>query len=160
MTRSFFIYSSPFPLSFQNSVFGTAFWHFLFLPCILSLSHVWLFATPWTVAYQAPLSMGSFQARELEWGAIPFSRGLFPTQGSNPGLPHCRQMLYHLSHQGSPRFRKDTKFNGWCPMREKRRQREVEGREPRGDRGRGWRCAGTGKPGGTWRRKRQESLLP
>ena len=27
---------------------------------------------------------------------------IFPTQGSNPGLPHCRQMLYHLSHQGSP----------------------------------------------------------
>ena len=25
---------------------------------------------------------------------------IFPTQGSNPGLPHCRQMLYHLSHQG------------------------------------------------------------
>ena len=26
---------------------------------------------------------------------------IFPTQGSKPGLPHCRQMLYHLSHQGS-----------------------------------------------------------
>ena len=25
--------------------------------------------------------------------------GIFPTQGSNPGLPHCRQILYHLSHQ-------------------------------------------------------------
>ena len=25
----------------------------------------------------------------------------FLTQGPNPGLPHCRQMLYHLSHQGS-----------------------------------------------------------
>ena len=29
-------------------------------------------------------------------------QGIFPTQGSNPGLPHCRQMLYRLSHQGSP----------------------------------------------------------
>ena len=29
-------------------------------------------------------------------------QGIFPTQGSNPGLPHCRQMLYCLSHQGSP----------------------------------------------------------
>ena len=28
-------------------------------------------------------------------------QGIFPTQGSNPGLPHCRQILYHLSHQGS-----------------------------------------------------------
>ena len=27
---------------------------------------------------------------------------VFPTQGLNPGLPHCRQTLYHLSHQGSP----------------------------------------------------------
>ena len=29
-------------------------------------------------------------------------QGIFPTQGSNPGLLHCRQILYHLSHQGSP----------------------------------------------------------
>ena len=29
---------------------------------------------------------------------------IFPAQGSNPGLPHCRQILYHLSHQGSPRI--------------------------------------------------------
>ena len=44
---------------------------------------------------------GIFQARVLVWVAISFSRGVFPTQGSNPGLPHCRQMLCHLSHQGS-----------------------------------------------------------
>ena len=31
-------------------------------------------------------------------------QGVFPTQGSNPGLPHCRQILSHLSHQGSPFF--------------------------------------------------------
>ena len=29
-------------------------------------------------------------------------QGIFLTQRSNPGLLHCRQMLYHLSHQGSP----------------------------------------------------------
>ena len=29
---------------------------------------------------------------------------ILPTQGSNPGLPHCRQMLYRLSHQGSLQF--------------------------------------------------------
>ena len=29
-------------------------------------------------------------------------QGIFPTQRSNPGLPHCRQMLYHLNHQGNP----------------------------------------------------------
>ena len=31
-------------------------------------------------------------------------QGIFPTQGLNPGLLHCRQILYHLSHQGSPRI--------------------------------------------------------
>ena len=30
-------------------------------------------------------------------------QGIFPTQGSNPRLLHCRQILYRLSHQGSPR---------------------------------------------------------
>ena len=44
---------------------------------------------------------GIFQAIVLEWIAISFSRDL-PDQGSNPGLPHCRQMLNCLSHQGSP----------------------------------------------------------
>ena len=40
---------------------------------------------------------GIFQARVLEWVAI----SIFPTEGSNLALPHCRQMLYHLSHRGS-----------------------------------------------------------
>ena len=38
-----------------------------------SLSRVRLFATPWTVAYQAPPFVGFFQARILEWVAISFS---------------------------------------------------------------------------------------
>ena len=67
-----------------------------------SSSCVWLFATSLTVAHQAPLSMGFFQARILEWVAISLSRGIFLTQGLNPGLSHCRQTLYRLSHRGSP----------------------------------------------------------
>ena len=31
-------------------------------------------------------------------------QGIFPTQGSNPGLPQCRQVLYQLSHKGCPRI--------------------------------------------------------
>ena len=46
---------------------------------------------------------GILQSRVLEWVAVPFSRGIFPTQGSNPGLLHCRWILYQLNHQGSPR---------------------------------------------------------
>ena len=51
------------------------------------LSRIQLVETPWTVAYQAPLSLGFLQARILEWVAIPFSRRIFPTQESNPGPP-------------------------------------------------------------------------
>ena len=46
---------------------------------------------------------GILQARKLEWVAIHFSR-IFPTQRSNTGLPHCRWILYQLSHQGNPRI--------------------------------------------------------
>ena len=35
-------------------------------------------------------------------GSLSLLQGIFPTQGSNTGLPHCRQILYQLSHQGSP----------------------------------------------------------
>ena len=143
--------------------------------CMLScFSHIWLFATPWTVAHHAPLSMGFtkqehwsglpylprrlFQIQELNpcllcllhwrpihycwatrevhthhesesesrsvlsdslcphglyspWnspgqntgvGSLSLLQGIFPTQGSNPGLPHCRQILYQLSYKGSP----------------------------------------------------------
>ena len=42
-------------------------------------------------------------SRHEYWSGLPFpSPGIFPTQGWNPGLLHCRQMLYHLSYQGSP----------------------------------------------------------
>ena len=57
-------------------------------------SCVRLLATLWTVACQAPLSMGILQARILEWVARPSSREIFPTQGLSPGLPHCRWILY------------------------------------------------------------------
>ena len=43
---------------------------------------------------------GIFQVRVLEWIAIYFLlQGIFPTQELKPGLPHCKQTLYRLSHQ-------------------------------------------------------------
>ena len=126
--------------------------------CAQSLSRVQLFTTLWTVAHQAPLSMG-FSRQEywsglsfptsgdlpnpgiksaspaslLHWqvGSLPLShqgsrkghkkhlikvqllkntgvgchfllQGIVPIQGSNLGLPHCWQTLYHLSHQEIP----------------------------------------------------------
>ena len=71
-------------------------------PCVLSHCHVRLFPTPWTVARQAPLSMGILQGRILEWVDMPFSREIFPTQGLNLDLLHCKWVLYQLSYQGSP----------------------------------------------------------
>ena len=40
--------------------------------------------------------------QKTEVGSLSLLQGIFPPQGSNPGLPHCRQILYCLSHQGSP----------------------------------------------------------
>ena len=128
------------------------------------LSPVQLFATPWTVAYQALLSMGF--SRQEYWSRLPFPspgdfpdpgiqpgsptleadaltseppgkpkysfeplfwvvgggkntgvgcnsllQEIFPTQGLNPGLPHCRQTLYCLSHQ--PKY---PSKNEWIKM--------------------------------------------
>ena len=44
---------------------------------------------------------GILQARIPELGSLSLLQGIFPTQGSSPGLPHCRQILYQLSHKGS-----------------------------------------------------------
>ena len=60
--------------------------------------HIQLFATLWTVACQPPPSMGILQASVLEWVAILLQGIFFTTQGSNERLPHCRQILYRLSH--------------------------------------------------------------
>ena len=60
-------------------------------------------ATPRTAARQAPLSVGlPRQECWSEGGSHAPLQGIFPTQGSNPGLLHCRGTLHHLSHQGNP----------------------------------------------------------
>ena len=66
--------------------------------CLVAQSCMTL-CNPWTVACQAPLSMGILLAR---MGCHVLVQGIFPTQGTNPGLLHCRWIIYHLSYQGSP----------------------------------------------------------
>ena len=57
---------------------------------------------PMDVAYQAPPSL-EFSRQEY-WSGLPFpSPGDLPNPGIEPGLLHCRQMLYHLSHEESLR---------------------------------------------------------
>ena len=69
---------------------------------VKSLSRVRLFATPWTVACTKLHRPWDFPGKSTGVGCHFLLQGIFPTQGSNPGLPHCRQTLYSLSHQGSP----------------------------------------------------------
>ena len=62
--------------------------------CVFScFSCVPFFATSWTVAFQALLSVGF--SRQEYWSGLPCPpQGIFPTQGLNLGLLHCRQILY------------------------------------------------------------------
>jgi len=69
------------------------------------LSHVQLFAIPWTVAHPAPLSMGF--SRQEYWSWLPFPPpGDLPDPGIKPKSPVSRTLqayiLYHLSHPESP----------------------------------------------------------
>ena len=59
----------------------------------LSLSHVWLFATPWTVAHQSPLSW-DFPGKNTGVGCYFLFQEISLTQGLNPYLLHCRPILY------------------------------------------------------------------
>ena len=64
---------------------------------VKSLSHVQLFVTPRTVAYETPWSMGF--SRQEYWSGLSFTS---PGDLPDPGRKlHCRQTLYHLSHQFS-----------------------------------------------------------
>ena len=48
-------------------------------------------------------SPGILQGKNTGMGCYVLLQDIYPTQGSNPGLPHCRRILYQLSHQGSPK---------------------------------------------------------
>ena len=63
----------------------------------MSLSHVPL-CNPMDCSLPGSSVHGILQARILEWVATTFSKGIFPSQGSNPDIPQCRQIIYHLSH--------------------------------------------------------------
>ena len=70
----------------------------LWQTCEVKVSVVSDSATPWAIQ-----SM-EFSRQNTEVGSLSLLQGIFPTQGLNPGFPHCRWILYQLSHQGSPRI--------------------------------------------------------
>ena len=67
----------------------------LFADCIVLINSLWLFATTWSV---------HGLLKNTIVGCHPLLQGIFLTQGSNPDLLHCRQILCHLSYKGSHWF--------------------------------------------------------
>ena len=63
-----------------------------------SFSHVWLFVNPWSI--QSLDSPG----KNTGVGSFSLLQEIFPTQGANTGLPHCRRILHQLNPKGSPRI--------------------------------------------------------
>ena len=91
---------SPGLSSMRGWIKFVSYWCVKMVCCaMLSCSAVSDFAAPGTITCQAPLSMGF--SRQEYWSELPCLPPGFPTQGSNPGLLHCMQILYHLSHQAS-----------------------------------------------------------
>ena len=70
-----------------------------FLTIVLSCSVVSDSVTPMDCILLGSLSKG-FSRQEYWSGLYALLQGNLQTQGSNPGLQHCRQILYHLTHQG------------------------------------------------------------
>ena len=73
--------------------------------------------TPGACSRSCPLSRWCHPPTEFSWnstwnspgqntgvGSCSLLQGIFPTQESNPGLPHCRRILYQLRHKGSPSY--------------------------------------------------------
>ena len=74
----------------------------LILLCVLSCSVMSESLSPCGL-YLARLLCPWGLSRQEHWSGLPYlPSGVFLTQGSNPGLPHCRRILYHLSHQITP----------------------------------------------------------
>ena len=85
------------------------------------ISRVWLFVTPWTVAHQAPLSMGF--SRQEYWSGLPFSSpGDLPNPGIEPGSPACQadslpsepsgKSIYFITQcRGEVKDKEKTKWN-------------------------------------------------
>ena len=94
---------------------------------VKSLSHVQLFATPWTVAYQAPPSVG-FSGQEC-WSGLPFPS---PGDLSDPEIEPGSPTLQADALPSEP-VRVGPKSNDWYPNKERKREsadKEIQRRRP------------------------------
>ena len=69
---------------------------------LISFRMNWLYLLAVQGTLKSLLQHHSFPGHNTGMGSLSLLQGNFPTQGLNPGLPHCRQILYQLSHKGSP----------------------------------------------------------
>ena len=87
------------------------------LKCLPALRETWVRSLGWEdspekemathssiLAWRIPWTIQSmeFSRQNTGVGSLSLLQGIFPAQGSNPGLPHCRWILYQLSHKGIP----------------------------------------------------------
>ena len=85
---------------------------------VKSLSHVWLLATPWTVAHQAPLSKGF--SRQESWSGLPFpSPGDLPNPGIKPRSPTLQADSLLAEPSGKPRELRPDQWLYWHPLHRK-----------------------------------------
>ena len=70
---------------------------YYYLKCVCE-SHSVMFDSLWP---HGLFSLWNSPGQNTGVGSLSLPQGIFPIQGSNPGLPHCRQILYELSHKGS-----------------------------------------------------------
>ena len=81
-------------LRFSNRALPCGCWLLLFSRSVMSDS----------LQLHGPYSSWNSLGQNTGVGSVSLLQGIFPTQESNPGLPHCRLILYQLSHKGSPRI--------------------------------------------------------
>ena len=92
------VVQTPCPMASQNGELSD---HYYYLSCMCVLRHHRLFATLWTVAHQAPLSMGF--SRQEYWSGLPFPPpGDLPDPEIKPVYPALQVDSFLLSHWGSP----------------------------------------------------------
>ena len=88
----------------------------MFQEWVKSLSHVWLFATPWTVAYQAPPSI-RFSRQEC-WSGLPFpSQGDLPIPGIEPRSPALQADALPSEPPGKPQSQVKYSKSGWGKLK-------------------------------------------
>ena len=98
------LYQEKFQYQFQEWNYWVLWWKWKSLSCVRSDS-LWPHGlySPWN-------SLG----QNTGVGNLSFLQGIFPIQWSNPGLPHCRWILYQLSHKGSPGPMVTLCLTFWC----------------------------------------------